>query len=103
MKMAWFCQLCNSSSYAFLSDLVGHIRAVHTSEIFELVCQVNGCPQIFHKTNTWYKHVRKQHLEEYKKGPTTPSGDDDNDDTEGIVSTAIYGIIIFNDLRNHFL
>ena len=61
----WKCQLCESR-YALLFELVVHVRAAHSSDYnLNFVCQVKGCPRIFKKTNTWYKHVRSQHMEEY--------------------------------------
>ena len=63
--LTWKCQLCESR-YALLFELVVHVRAAHSSVCnLNFVCQVNGCPRIFKKTNTWYKHVRGQHMEEY--------------------------------------
>ena len=69
--MATVCQLC-AASYSCLFDLVSHVRAVHSVEMnLTLVCQVNGCPRMFRKTNTWYKHVVQSHHEEYsKKNPS---------------------------------
>ena len=47
-------------------ELVGHVRAAHTANCnLNFVCQVEGCPRIFKKTNTWYKHVRAEHKDEY--------------------------------------
>ena len=65
--VTWQCQLC-ASRYALLFELVGHVRAAHSADCnLNFVCQVKGCPRIFQKTNTWYKHVRAQHKEEYFK------------------------------------
>ena len=64
-QRTWQCQL-SGLKYALLFDLVGHVRAAHSADChLSLICQVNGCPRIFKNTNTWYKHVRAQHKEEY--------------------------------------
>ena len=44
--LTWHCQLCDSR-YALLSELVGHIRAAHSSDCnLNFVCQVKGCPRM---------------------------------------------------------
>lgn len=58
-----------------LFDLVSHVRAAHSSEVLNFTCGINDCPKTFTKTNTWYKHVAKKHLEEYMKGPEVLSSD----------------------------
>ena len=64
-RVVWKCQLCESR-YALLHDLVGHVRAAHSAESqLNFVCQVNGCPTTFKNTNSWYKHVRRLHKQEY--------------------------------------
>ena len=53
-----------------LFELVGHVRAAHTANCnLNFVCQVKveGCPRIFKKANTWYKHVLAEHKDEYFK------------------------------------
>ena len=71
---SWQCQLC-TSFYVCLFDLVSHVRAAHSADChLNFVCQVNGCPRMFTKTNTWYKHVRDEHQEEYcKRCPEIPA------------------------------
>ena len=52
------------------------------------VCKVDGCPRMFSKTNTWYKHVIQYHHEEYfKKNASSEvkygaEPDDDDDDNQ---------------------
>ena len=43
-------------------------------------CKVNGCPRIFKNTNSWYKHVRSQHKEEYLSRSLEPSLPADTDE-----------------------
>ena len=31
------------------------------------MCTINGCPRIFTNANTWYKHIRNIHLDEYTR------------------------------------
>ena len=65
--MAWQCQICQSR-YGLLFELLGHVRAAHSADCnLNFVCQVNGCPRMFTKTNTWYKHVRGEHKDKYLK------------------------------------
>lgn len=60
------CQLC-LANFVCLFDLVSHVRAAHSVEHLNLVCRVDGCPRMFRRTNTWYKHVIKRHREEYDR------------------------------------
>lgn len=66
-RVPWDCQLCGTG-YSCLFDLVSHVRAAHSVEVsLNFVCQINGCPRMFKRTNTWYKHVIQSHREEYTK------------------------------------
>lgn len=63
-----------SAYYCTLFELVSHVRAAHSGNNLAIVCGVRGCPRIFAKTNTWYKHIRSSHLEDYcKRGLTVSS------------------------------
>ena len=88
--MQFRCQLC-SASYIFLYDLVGHVRSAHSSDAhLSLVCQVNECPIVFTNTNTWYKHVVRQHKEAFESIPTVVVSCDreDNDgQSDGVESS----------------
>ena len=65
IQRTWQCQKCQAV-YCRLFDLVGHVRAAHSADCqINLTCQINGCPRMFKNTNTWYKHVRSVHKEEY--------------------------------------
>ena len=81
--MAWQCQLCESR-YAILFELVGHVRAAHSASCnLNFVCQVHGCPRMFTKTNTWYKHVRAEHKDEYFKNEISiPAAPEPQSDTQ---------------------
>ena len=58
-SFSWRCQLC-FGSYVYLKDLASHVRATHSSEAsLNYVYQVQGCPRIFKRPSTWYKHVIK--------------------------------------------
>ena len=68
VSSSWRCQLC-FGSYVYLKDLVSHVRAAHSSEAsLNYVCQVQGCPRIFKRPSTWYKHVINVHSEKYWGG-----------------------------------
>lgn len=61
----WTCQLC-SAHYICLRDLVSHVRASHSGdENLNFVCEVSQCVKVFRNTNTWYRHVVKNHSCEY--------------------------------------
>lgn len=68
----WRCQIC-SVSYICLFDVVSHVRAVHSAEShLNFVCNVNNCPGVFNKTNSWYRHVVDKHFEQYYKRNPDP-------------------------------
>lgn len=61
----WQCQLC-SATYISLYELVSHVRAVHSAEKhLNLVCKVDDCTRVFKNTNTWYRHLIKNHHKAY--------------------------------------
>lgn len=86
----WNCQLC-SSGYITLPELVSHTRGTHSEEVgLNIVCQVNNCPKVFGNTSTWYKHVRKNHSDQYLQdvsasGPACTS-DSMEDDSNNVLS-----------------
>lgn len=72
--VSWNCQLC-LGSYISLKDLVSHVRAAHSSGVnINYVCGVEGCPRIFKRPITWYKHIISTHSEEYHKVGNISSG-----------------------------
>ena len=55
-----------------LRTLLNHYHTVHCNEPnFNVTCGVGGCPAIFTKYNSFYKHVVRKHREAYSE--TNPS------------------------------
>ena len=47
------------------------------------MCTIHGCPRIFKNTNTWYKHIRKSHFNEYtRRGVQEESMEESDSDDE---------------------
>ena len=68
MTKSWQCVLCRGI-YCSLFVPVGHIRASHShAPGLSFTCGVEGCPETFHNTNTFYKHVTSKHSSVYKLG-----------------------------------
>ena len=76
------CSKC-SSSYVTLFELVGHIRAVHSSDMhMELTCAVSDCEDVFSSTSSWYRHIRSCHSFEYYHYQPTDQPDTSSVDSE---------------------
>ena len=57
-----------------LRILFAHLNLVHSDDEFRIICGLGdspGCQKVFHKYNSFYKHVRRKHDAVYK-GHTTP-------------------------------
>ena len=65
LNKSWQCTMCNGV-YSILPILISHIRSVHSHEPgLCFSCGVDMCPKTFKNTNTYYKHVRKDHCDKY--------------------------------------
>ncbi|XP_066934860.1 uncharacterized protein [Clytia hemisphaerica] len=65
------CKCCPSFKCLTLRLLLQHINAVHSRQInFKVQCGVNGCPSIFTKYNSLYKHTLKHHADVYNGNNT---------------------------------
>ena len=56
--------MCNGN-YCTLFEQVSHVRNAHSTGDFKFSCGIEGCSSEFSKTNSYYKHVRKDHFDEY--------------------------------------
>ena len=54
------------------------MRAAHSHERFLLVCGVHGCPRSFQQANSWYRHIRNAHSNEYQNRESFQNLDDAN-------------------------
>ena len=62
----WECNICNVFQAITLRALVSHYNRVHANESnFRVVCNVEECPASFTKFNSFYKHVKRSHQQEY--------------------------------------
>lgn len=60
------CSCCDAFKSLTLRALLNHYFIVHRNETnFRVTCNVDGCPAIFEKYNSFYKHVYKKHREIY--------------------------------------
>lgn len=79
------CQICRAN-YINLYSQVSHMRAVHSVENdLNFTCQVDGCPAMFKRPDTWYKHVLNSHRQEYynSTGISAQAGEDGTYDMSG--------------------
>ncbi len=82
------CKCCPSFKCLTLRLLLQHINAKHSRQInFKVQCGVNGCPSIFTKYNSLYKHTLKHHLDVYNGNSTNNNSvlglNDVNDNDDG--------------------
>ena len=74
-NMVWKCVFgfCVFSALS-LKILFTHLNLVHSDDEFRVICGLGdspGCQKVFHKYNSFYKHVRRKHDDLYK-GHTAP-------------------------------
>jgi len=65
-QQTWQCPVC----YAFynsLFDQVSHVRNAHNSNTMNISCVIKDCNFQFVNVDTYYKHVRRYHFDEYFK------------------------------------
>ena len=67
------CSCCNAFKSLTLRALLNHCFVVHRNEPnFQVACNVDGCPAVFKKYNSFYKHVCKQHRAVYDTQAQAP-------------------------------
>lgn len=72
LNKSWQCTMCNGI-YSILPILISHIRSAHSHEPgLCFSCGVDMCPKTFKNTNTYYKHVRKDHCDKYAAESSVP-------------------------------
>ena len=57
-----------------LRILLSHLNLVHSDDEFQIICglgDLSSCHKVYHKYNSFYKHVRRKHDDVYK-GHTSP-------------------------------
>jgi len=59
--MAMSCMLC------LLQQHVSHVRNAHNSNTMNISCVIKDCDFQFVNVDTYYKHVRRYHFDEYFK------------------------------------
>ena len=65
INRAWYCSLCDSFQGLTLWILLTH-NTVHGNEPnFRVLCQVDGCPAMFTRYNSFYKHILRYHKDVY--------------------------------------
>jgi len=53
------CLLCSSFQAVILRRLMNHYNVVCAGELnFNVKCNVSGCPLVFQRYNSYYRHVR---------------------------------------------
>ena len=66
-QATWKCYVCGVFVALTLKVLMTHYFSAHSKEINFLVkCGVNDCPATFRRYHSFYKHVARNHREEYK-------------------------------------
>jgi hypothetical protein len=69
------CLCCNVFKSLTLRALLNHCFVIHRNEPnFQVACNVDGCPAVFKKYNSFYKHVSK-HQAVYDKQAQAPQQD----------------------------
>ena len=67
------CSCCNAFKSLTLRALLNHCFVVRRNEPnFQVACNVDGCPAVFKKYNSFYKHVCKQHRAVYDTQAQAP-------------------------------
>ena len=71
MVTVFHCKCCVSFKCLTLRLLLQHINAKHSNDInFKVQCGVDGCPSIFTKYNSLYRHTLRHHENVYNKNST---------------------------------
>ena len=78
MDLVRKCPLCKAY-YSSLFEQVTHVRNAHSSSKVQFSCIIEECGSQFVNTNTYYKHVRNFHHEEYFKVQLTSDASPDVD------------------------
>lgn len=85
----WKCYICGVFVALTLKVLMSHYFSAHSKELnFFVKCGVNDCPATFRRYHSFYKHVAKNHKDEYKgniAGPGDIHGNITHDATEDLV------------------
>ena len=62
VRGGWHCYHC-PGVYTSLKCLVGHSRSTHPHS--EVKCNIKGCRWVTKTADSWYRHVRSEHAQEY--------------------------------------
>ena len=77
--VTWKCNICSVFVALTLKVLMSHYFSAHSEELnFFVKCGVNDCPATFRQYHSFYKHMAKNHKDEYKgniAGPGDIHGD----------------------------
>ena len=64
---SWKCYVCGVFVALTLKVLMSHYFSAHSKELnFFVKCGVNDCPATFRRYHSFYKHVARNHKDEYK-------------------------------------
>ena len=64
---AWRCSICLLFLCLTLRELLNHIHVSHAgSPNFQVACMVDGCPRIYRRYHSFYKHVITIHRDTYE-------------------------------------
>lgn len=58
-----------------LRILLSHLNLVHSDDEFRIICglgDLSSCHKVYHKYNSFYKHVRRKHDDVYKSHTSPP-------------------------------
>ena len=68
MANIFICSICLVFTALTLKALVRHIALRHASKPnFKVKCGVNGCPEEYDKIDSFRKHLRRRHEDEYEQ------------------------------------
>ena len=58
----WTCGLCVGFAALLLSQMLAHIRQVHSGDKeFEITCGISNCEKSYKKYDSFYRHVKNRH------------------------------------------
>lgn len=64
----WRCAICLTVLAFSLKLLLSHINLEHASSPnFSIQCGIDGCPKVFEKFPSFYKHVTRYHSDAYQE------------------------------------
>lgn len=87
---AWRCWICFVFVALSLTVLLSHINASHSrSPDFWVYCGIDGCEKDFRVFNSFFRHIKRTHLEYYRTGrpprwSTTDSSHSSEQETFGV-------------------